>query len=243
LETQADNKFLTAKWLNLVMINFLVDPSVLAPHTPHGTEIDQWNGNTYVSIVGFHFVNTKVKNLSIPFHRNFEEINLRFYVRRKDKQGWRRGVVFIKEIVPKPAIAFVAKVFYNENYVSMNTRHSIDMSPNSTNRHVRYEWNYKGRWNSLSVVPRGNKQSLVDTTEEEFITEHYWGYSAQKSGCTVEYQVEHPRWDIWQVSNSDINIDVGAIYGKEFEDTLSKKPSSAFLAEGSEVIVYQGKKI
>ena len=238
-----DKTFLTAKWLNLAIINFLVDPKILAPYIPYGTEIDQWNGNTYVSIVGFHFVDTKVKNLLIPFHRNFEEINLRFYVRRRDAKGWRRGVVFIKEIVPKPAIAFVAKVFYNENYVSMNTNHSIDMSSHSINRHVRYEWNYKGRWNYLTVVPDGNKQSLMDGTEEEFITEHYWGYSAQKNGGTVEYKVEHPRWDIWQVSNPDIDIDVSAIYGKEFEDSLSQEPSSAFLAEGSKVIVYQGRKI
>ena len=185
----------------------------------------------------------KLKIGQYHFHRNFEEINLRFYVRRKDEDGWKRGVVFIKEIVPKPAIAFVAKTFYNEKYVSMKTRHSIDMSSTSTGRHVRYEWNCKGRWNYLAVAPKGKKQLLVDGTEEEFITEHYWGYSTQKNGCSVEYKIEHPRWDFWQVSHPDIDIDVNAIYGKKFEDPLSHEPSSAFLAEGSEVIVYQGKKI
>lgn len=243
MDPEINKKFLTARWEYLAMVNFLVNTSVLAPHIPSGTELDQWNGNTYVSIVGFHFVDTKVKNLSIPFHRNFEEINLRFYVRRRDRDEWKRGVVFIKEIVPKPAIAFVAKTFYNENYISMNTRHSIDLSPNSTNRHVRYEWNYQGRWNYLEVVPTGNKQSLIAGTEEEFITEHYWGYSTQKNGGTVEYQVEHPHWDIWQVSKPEIDIDVSAIYGEEFQDPLSQEPSSAFLAEGSEISVYQGNKI
>ena len=240
---KANTRFLTASWQNLAMINFLVDPSILLPHVPYGTELDQWNGNTYVSLVGFHFVNTKVKNLSIPFHRNFEEINLRFYVRRKQDDGWKRGVVFVKEIVPKPAIAFIARAFYNENYVSMDTRHAFEISPISANRHIRYEWNFNGRWNSLTVVPIGNKQPLTDGTEEEFITEHYWGYSSQKNGHTIEYQVEHPRWSIWHVSKSETDIDVGAIYGKEFEEPLSQKPSSAFLADGSDVSVSQGTKI
>lgn len=243
MKTIRNKTFLTARWLNLAFINFTVDPSVLAPYLPHGTEIDYWNGKIFISIVGFHFVDTKVKGLSIPFHKNFEEVNLRFYVRRKENQEWKRGVVFIKEIVPKPAIAFIAKMFYNENYVSMRTKHSIDIADESTSRHVRYEWYYKGRWNSLSMIPIGSKQPLEENSEEAFITEHYWGYSQQKNGKTIEYQVEHPRWNIWQVSNTTMDIDAGAIYGKGFERTLSQEPSSAFLTEGSAVTVYEGRKI
>src|SRR5262245_20887686 len=109
--------FLTADWRYLVMINYEVDPEILHPYIPGGTELDQWQGRTFVSVVGFLFLRTRVLGLTIPFHHNFEEVNLRFYVRRRAIEGWRRGVVFIREIVPRWAIAAVAREFYNENYV------------------------------------------------------------------------------------------------------------------------------
>src|SRR6185503_10439864 len=104
----------TAHWRFLMMLNYEVDPSVLHPLVPRGTELDTWHGRTYASVVGFLFLDTRVLGLAIPFHRDFEEVNLRFYVRRREAEAWRRGVVFIKEIVPRWAIATVARVAYNE---------------------------------------------------------------------------------------------------------------------------------
>src|SRR3954468_20670393 len=125
--------FLAAEWRYLAMLNYQVDPAILHPHLPRGTELDIWNGRHYISLVGFRFLNTRVLGVPIPFHRNFEEVNLRFYVRRKGPEGWRRGVVFIAEIVPRFAIAAVARLFYNENYVALPTRHKLDLAaPNPT---------------------------------------------------------------------------------------------------------------
>ncbi len=119
------SQFLTAKWLNLAIINYEIDPIKLSSYVPTGTQIDQWNGKTYISLVGFNFIDTKLKGIPVPFHRNFEEVNLRFYVRRKENKTWKRGVVFIKEIVPKAAIAFVARLFYNENYIALDMTNEI----------------------------------------------------------------------------------------------------------------------
>src|SRR6185503_10721641 len=111
-----------AGWRKLVMANYAVDPSALAPYLPYKTEIDLWQGTCYVSLVGFMFVDTAVMGVKIPFHVNFEEVNLRFYVRYRDQGEWKRGVVFIKEIVPRAALAFVANTLYNENYETMPMR-------------------------------------------------------------------------------------------------------------------------
>src|SRR5262245_30634025 len=119
--------FLTAEWRYLAMINYQVDPSILQASVPAGTELDQWRGRTFVSLVGFLFLKTRVLGLRIPFHENFEEINLRFYVRRRGAEGWRRGVVFIREIVPRQAIATAARIFYNENYAARRMSHRIEM--------------------------------------------------------------------------------------------------------------------
>jgi uncharacterized protein len=237
--------FLTAEWKHLAMLNYEIEPAILQPLVPAHTELDNWNGKTFVSVVGFMFLKTRVLGLPIPFHQNFEEVNLRFYVRHKAAGEWRRGVVFIKEIVPRWAIATVARVVYNENYQAMPMRHSLDLRAGRLKADgiVEYGWRLRGEWNSLRVRTSGEPQSLVPGSEEEFITEHYWGYAAQSDGGCVEYQVEHPSWQVWQVSESRLQCGVAAVYGDQYVDALGGGVSSAFVAEGSPIIVRQGVKL
>jgi uncharacterized protein YqjF (DUF2071 family) len=232
-------KFLTAEWQYLAMLNYEIEPAVLRPFVPPGTELDSWNGQTFVSMVGFLFLNTRVLGVPVPFHVDFEEVNLRFYVRRQTGHECRRGVVFIKEIVPKTAIAKIARAVYNENYISLPMRHIIgysDAAPEASFS-VEYGWRFNDRWNSLSVTTQGAAQAIASGSEEEFITEHYWGYSSQKDNGCVEYQVEHPSWRVWQARESVLDCDIVALYGQAFVEYLQATPSSAFLAEGSPVSV------
>ncbi len=237
--------FLTAEWQHLAMLNYEIEPAVLRSLVPSHTELDTWNGKTFVSVVGFMFLKTRVLGLPIPFHQNFEEVNLRFYVRHKSGTEWRRGVVFIKEIVPRWAIATVARVVYNENYASMPMRHSLDLEAGTIRQDgvVEYAWHYQGEWNHLRAKTQGASQALTSGSEEEFITEHYWGYAAQKDGGCMEYQVEHPSWRVWQVSESSLHCNVGALYGEKYVEALNDKASSAFVAQGSPIIVRKGVKL
>jgi hypothetical protein len=231
--------FLTAEWRYLAMLNYEIDSSVLAQFVPAGTELDLWNGKVLVSVVGFVFLKTRVFGIPIPFHRNFEEVNLRFYVRHKAEEGWRRGVVFIKEIVPRAAIAFAARKLYNEPYVALPMTHQIETESGSV-KSAEFSWRFGGRQNNLKLVTRGGAQLLREGSEAEFITEHYWGYNAQRDGSALEYRVQHPRWRIYDAADASLDCDVAALYGAQFRDSLNRKPSSAFLAEGSAVSVYQG---
>ena len=234
--------FLTAEWRWLVMLNYEVDPAILTSRVPRGTELDGWQGRTFVSVVGFRFLDTRVRGWAIPFHRNFEEVNLRFYVRRGGEEGWRRGVVFVREIVPRWAIATLARLVYGENYLALPMRHRLDLpqGEGSTRGGVEYAWRHAGRWNSLSARIAGPARPPAPGSQEEFITEHYWGYAAQPEGGTVEYRVEHPRWPVWRASDSALDSDVAALYGPEFASFLSTAPASAFVAVGSPVIVRRG---
>jgi uncharacterized protein YqjF (DUF2071 family) len=237
--------FLSAKWRYLAMLNYEIEPSLLAPFVPRGTELDLWQDKTFVSMVGFLFENTRVMGLPVPFHQNFEEINLRFYVRRKAEDGWRRGVVFVKEIVPRVAIALVARWLYNENYVALPTGNVICHADDGTKNieSVKYYWTFNRRAQFIELATRGEPTAFVEASQEEFITQHYWGYSAQKDGGTVEYRVDHPPWRIWQAESSRLDCDVENLYGKQFGRFLQGRPSSAFLAEGSEIVVYRGVKL
>jgi uncharacterized protein YqjF (DUF2071 family) len=231
--------FLTAEWRWLAMLNYEVDAKILAPFVPAGTELDFWNGRIFVSVVGFLFLNARVRGIPIPFHRNFEEVNLRFYVRRKSSEGWRRAVVFIKELVPRLAIAWTARTVYNEHYVAVPMSHRIETTHGEV-KSVTYRWRFSGRGNSLSLAIRGGAQPLREGSEPEFITEHYWGYSVQRDGSTMEYQVEHPRWRVWEAQEARLDCDVANLYGEQFLEILGRPPASAFLADGSAVTVRKG---
>jgi uncharacterized protein YqjF (DUF2071 family) len=237
--------FLTAEWRHLVMLNYLVDPAILRGRAPAGTEIDSFEGRTYISVVGFWFSRTRVLGWPIPFHRDFEEINLRFYVRREAAEGRRRGVVFIREIVPRRAIAWAARRFYNENYAAMPMRHRIEIPPGDGETEATVEYGFKSRsgWNLLRVTTCGAPRTLEPGSQAEFITEHFWGYARQRDGGTVEYQVEHPSWRVREVSEARLECRVAESYGGEFVETLAAKPASAFLAEGSPVIVRKGRRL
>jgi uncharacterized protein YqjF (DUF2071 family) len=233
--------FLTARWRQLAMLNYDVDPRVLAPHVPAGTELDDWNGRTWASMVGFLFLDTRVLGLAIPGHRDFEEVNLRFYVRRKAPEGWRRAVVFVKEIVPRRAIAWTARALYGENYVALPMSHAIDGgSEAETPRNVRYTWRFRGRENALELAAGGEPREADEGSDVQFITEHTWGYARRRDGRTTEYEVEHPRWRIRPATSCRLDCDVAGLYGEPFVEFLSGAPASAFLADGSVVTVYKG---
>ena len=244
-ESRADHMkeiFLTAHWKYLAMINYEVEPALLKPYLPKDVRLDFFAGRCFVSMVGFLFDQTRVKGIAIPFHQSFEEVNLRFYVRWDEKDEVKRGVVFITEIVPRGAIAWLAKTLYHENYVSMPMNHQWKFK-NEIPFSVDYRWKYHQRWNSLSVTTQGEPFQPTPGSHEEFITEHYWGYVKLSQEKTTEYAVEHPPWKVWSAQESIFDCDVDKIYGKEFAPFLKTKPYSAFLAEGSSVVVRAGIKI
>lgn len=231
--------FLTADWRNLLMFNYAVDPGLLQRFVPRGTELDAFEGRTYVSLVGFEFNSTCVAGMAIPFHRSFEEVNLRFYVRRTG----RRGVVFIRELVPKFAVAAIARIAFGENYSRVPMSHSIRVSPDSGFVEAEYCWGSgPGR---CSMRIEAEKTSFIppDDSLGQFITEHYWGYAAQSDGGCLEYEVQHPRWLVREAKTARFSGDAARYYGAEFGKLLMLPPDSAFLAEGSPVTVFRGSRI
>lgn len=232
--------FLTAEWLNLAMANYEVEPATLLPYLPPKTELDTFNDICYVSLVAFRFYNTRVRGIAIPFHTNFEEINLRFYVRFKQNNEWKRGVVFIKEIVPRFAITFVANAFYQERYQTMPTWSSVTQLPESLL--VKYRWGRR-LINEITVNASSEGKPIAEGSEEEFITEHYWGYARQKNNTTKEYKVEHPRWNVCPVTGYNIVCDFEGLYGETFGFLQKSRPRSVLLAQGSAITVFNGNKI
>lgn len=227
---------MTASWNHLIMANYAVDPQLVQSYVHPDTELDLYEGTCYVSLVGFLFDDVRLKGWRIPFHTRFPEVNLRFYVRYKEQDQWKRGVVFISEIVPKPAISWVANVLYKEHYSTMPVRQLFRKESGQLS--VGYTWIYKRNENKLQVTASAVPVPLPANSFEEFITEHFWGYSAGSGGKTVEYQVAHPRWNIFPVRQYELVCDFGRLYGEKFAFLNQQQPISVFLAEGSPVTIF-----
>jgi uncharacterized protein len=236
--------FLTAEWRHLVMLNYDVDPVILHALVPKHTELDLWNGRAIASVVGFRFLRTRLLGVPIPLHRNFEEVNLRFYVRHTTPDGEvRRGVVFVRELVPRLAIALTARLAYNEPYLAVRMRSVVPAAPTDAPGRISYGWRTGSRWQEVSATASGAPALPSQASEEEFITEHFWGYTRQRDGGTVEYEVQHPRWRVWSAAEPSLVADVPRLYGPSFARALAEQPASAFVAEGSEVTVYRPRRI
>ncbi|WP_081883480.1 YqjF family protein, partial [Glycomyces tenuis] len=236
---------LTAQWRRLVMLNYEVDPAVLRPRVPRGVELDAHDGRHFLSAVAFQFLDTRLLGVPVPFHRDFDEINLRFYVRRRADEGWRRGVVFVKEIVPRRTLAAVARIAYGERYVARPMRHRINLpgearsGADAPEGLVEYSWHERSGPQRVRATVSGAAETPAEGSHEEFITEHYWGYTARRHGAAVEYHVTHPRWNVRRADDAALECDVEAVYGREFAPPLAAAPASAFLADGSAVTVHR----
>lgn len=262
--------FLAAEWRDLVMLNYEVEPRLLQEYVPRGTELDSFGGKTLVSLVGFRFLHTKLFGwLPLPFHSDFDEVNLRFYVRRREGDEERAGVVFIREIAPKRAVAIVARLAYGENYVRYPMRHRV--TSNGAGISAEYEWKLPNHWARLHAEAAGDPNLPAEGSIEQFVSEHYWGYSALpgsphrgpgsptflpgspnrgpgspsllRDGGTVEYYVEHAQWRVWQAGSGGVEGDATEIYGSALADVLRRPPDSAFIADGSPVKIFKGRRI
>lgn len=240
----ARRPFLTAQWRHLVMLNYEIDPDLLAPLVPAGTALDLWDSRALVSVVGFRFLDTRVLGVAIPRHRDFDEVNLRFYVQRETPgDGARHGVVFVRELVSRLAVALVARLAYNEPYRALRMRSVTPRRQTDPPARLTYEWRIGGAWEGLSGTATGAPAVPESGSEAAFITQHHWGYTRQRDGSTIEYEVAHLPWRTWPAGGATLTMDVARLYGAAFAPALARAPVSALVAEGSAVTVYPPRRV
>jgi uncharacterized protein YqjF (DUF2071 family) len=181
------------------------------------------------------FKQTSLFGVPIPVLGTFEEINLRFYVKRVEENLVKRGVVFINETVPYKPVAWLANKLYKEHYMAIPTKNSIAVE--NAAKKIRYEWKINKAWNHLEVKAAVEKENMVPGSIEEFIFEHYYGYTKINDLHSQEYKVNHPRWQVNNVIDYSIDSDFTSMYGKNFSFLDNQKPDSIIIAEGSPVTV------
>lgn len=229
--------FMRAQWKDLLLANYAVDPSDLAPYMPAGVEPLTWKGDPYVSLVAFDFKRVRVRGLAIPGNTNFPEWNLRFYAREKGNDQ-RVGVVFIGEIVPKPLVSLGARLLYNEPY----TTHQIRSRLTEHGESIAFHHELDHRTGRMTIDATLSNEAVTpgEDSEAHFFKEHDWGFGTTRRGKTLIYRVHHPRWSVREVSDLSINADLGALYGDRWKHLNNREPDSVVFADGSDIEVYPG---
>lgn len=217
------------------MANYAVNPELLKPYLPNGVELDFYEDKTYVSLVGFMFKQTSLFNIPVPFLGTFEEINLRFYVKRVEGDSIKRGVVFINETVPYKLVAWLANKLYKEHYIAIPTKNEIEIT--SLSKSIKYHWKINREWNHIAVNTSIENEQMLPGSIEEFIFEHYYGYTKINNQLSQEYKVDHPRWLVNKVIDHSIHCDFKSMYGNDFSFLSDRQPDSVTVAEGSPVTV------
>jgi uncharacterized protein YqjF (DUF2071 family) len=238
--SSASTVFLTAEWRWLAMLNYRVSADVLAPLVPRGTTLDLWQGTPYVSVVGFLFERIRVLGVPLPTHRRFEEVNLRFYVARNVADEVRHGVTFIRELVPRRLIATAATLTYNEPYRRVPMFHHLDVGDSLETKRASYEWRDGPKYGAVRVDAERDGKPLVAGSFEDFLTHREWGYTRQRDGSTVEYRVDHPRWTAFPaIDAQSAGPAIASAFGEGFAEIIGGGPDSAWLSDGSAVVVHR----
>lgn len=235
--------FLSARWSNLCLFTYPVPPAVLEKRLPPGLELDTREGQAFVSLVAFDFLDTRVLGVGWPGYRNFAELNLRFYVRRRRSPAEsaaqtppERGVVFVREFVPRRLVARMARSIYNEPYLAAPLVSSVRDEPDKIT--VEHRLTFAGRTHTMSMT--GSKPAFRpgETGVEHFFKEHHWGYGTGRNGRLLRYRVEHPVWDVYPVQSWSVDLDWAAVYGPEWAFLAGAQPYSTVLAAGSAIQVF-----
>lgn len=222
------------EWRKLAFFSYVVPSEILKPYLPPNTELDFYNGDCYVSLVGFQFKNVKIAGIQVPFHSDFEEINFRFYVKRFDGNKWRHGVVFIREIVDRPALSVLANTMLNEHYQTLPTGQEINDEPGKLT--VKYSWEIDQRKDQLEVQTENTPSAMPEHGESKFLIHRLWAYGKQDEETTYQYSISHPEWPTYKVDQYSISVDFMQ-FGAGFSFLNGAIPRSVMLAEGSKVKV------
>ncbi len=229
---RARRPFLTARWRRLILAQYETDPALLRRRLPDGLELDRWQGRVYVSVVAFEFLDTRVRGFRVPGCVDFPEINLRFYV----TDGERRGVCFVRELVPSRLTSLVARMVYNEPYARASM--VVSTAESDEELHIEHRFRFGGLEHRIAAQVEAQRTVPTEDSLEHHFKEHEWGFGRTRRGTPTRYRVEHPTWATHRVRTASIKIDSGTLYGREWAWLGDARPDSVVVADGSEIAVY-----
>ena len=240
--SKSDRKTLyAAEWREIVVINFEIDPKLLRNFIPPKTELDFFNETSFVTLMARACKNVKPYGWPIVFAKSIDQILLRFYVKRKVGDTWRRGVCLIRDYLPKRKASFFLNWMFKHSFTQVpikRTSSNFESGLPTQLPTVEYQWTTGDYVNHIKVNARSQMRQQEQETKESFVLDHHYGYTV-KEGKTYEYYVEYSPWAMWDAQSGSFDCDTENVFGRPFVRALKQRPASVFLARGSDVIIYR----
>jgi uncharacterized protein YqjF (DUF2071 family) len=230
--------FMKAQFADLVAVNFHVDEKILQPLVPPGLELDNFNGEAYVSLVAMMLKGAKVWGLPFSIVPSSAELSLRFYVKHTHADGVEKGTCLIKDYVAGSTAAWFLESQFQSTFSKLKMKQTASGFAKGETPEVEYQWKVDERWNKLRVRARSRIKKTSEGTKVGFILDHF-NYYGRHNGRTLAYRVERPRWDVWDAAQANFTCDVQRLFGKSFVRPLAKRPASVFVTSGSPVTIFK----
>lgn len=178
--------FTLQSWRDVVFLHWRVDPDVVAPLLPPGTEPDLVDGTTWIGVVGLRMTDLRVGPVPYP---SFLELNIRLYSCGTSGQ---RAVVFRAMEASEPVFAAASRSSTRLPYtwaamrfthagrrIGFATRRRL---PRPSGTGLRFEVEY----DAAPHEPSATEAALTAR----------WSLHQRWYGPTLRWPVTHPAWPL-----------------------------------------------
>ncbi|HVW25034.1 MAG TPA: DUF2071 domain-containing protein [Polyangiaceae bacterium] len=189
-------------WHDLLFLHYRADADRLASTIPRGLELDTFDGAAFVSVVPFRMTNVGPRGLNfLPRVSAFPELNVRTYV----TAGGRPGVWFYSLDAASALAVEAARAFFHLPYLRASMKcdrddagwvHYESERVDARGRAARF----RARYRALGSPRRAAPRSL-----EEFLTDRYCLYAADRAGRVHRGHIHHVPWPL---RDAQLEVDV-----------------------------------
>ncbi|MFD1587458.1 YqjF family protein [Halorientalis brevis] len=181
---------LAMRWEDVVFAHWAIDPAIVATKLPADLSVDTFDGNAYLSVVGFDM--RDIRPRGFPLGRSFPELNLRTYV-----QGDAGPGIYFFNLDADDALSVaLARRLFRLSYY----RAEIEIEEGDDGvliRSHRTDDSVPPTDFDATCRPRGDPDEPEPGTLAWFLTERYRFYANVGGGDHLFVgTVDHPSWPL-----------------------------------------------
>ena len=224
---------ISSEFRKVALLNYIIPQEVIEKYLPKHTKPDLYNGNCFISLVGFQVKKLKLNDVKVPLIKDFDEIDLQIYVKHFNGASWEKGVVVISRIFDQPGLAPLTNTIFQTNYISHPSKSEVKEDQHGLE--VKYSWQFDGKEQSFSVKSNNLAAPYDKGTEAAFILDRSLGFIRVTEEETLKYPVTHASWHLYTVEEYAVDVDFSRQYDPALNLLNSRIPHSVILTEGSTV--------
>ncbi|MES3516231.1 MAG: DUF2071 domain-containing protein [Natronomonas sp.] len=182
---------------DVLFTHWPIDPATLRRHVPDRLTIDRYDGTAWVSVLAHEVTGVRIPGIPGSFGRSFPQLNLRTYVRHRDKPG----VYFLGCETGDRVGGFIARRLFDVPF------HHASMRIDRRDGRVTFR-SHRGRSRfDARYHPRGEATTVEPGTLAEFCIERYRWYDCSDGRVRLGELERDP----WQIGTVDATIETNTL--------------------------------